>query len=340
MSEEPQRKKQRTSRLNECIVHFSDPGTPYGSIGHSAINADVGIIATSESPQQIYTTHCTHDNYVLIVVAKMNDGSIEYGMYHSNESGDVESIREGFVNLCTALGRFRDIDYYFVTTSRHKTKRSSNVFDAMDVPLTFISGDPFYDFDDLYLDVTLTDGFIHVAYNYPPYSIHRRTNLPRYKFVENKELNNLNTTNIHIDDMGVTEHDTSLYFGSGSHITLIVVAEMSDGDMVHGMCRSPIMDKDSIGRGFTKMNVFIEHTSGIDENGDPRVIKDVSYYLITTPHFRVVCERAVHEFNYKVDVLCPIRNVKQLTRVPTIYTPVIDVKLSDGMIEVKYDPGT
>jgi len=156
------------------------------------------------------------------------------------------------------------------------------------------------------------------------------TSLPVYRFEENQNLVQSDATIIGMDEQCVTKTDEQLYTrGCRTCAALIIVAKMSDGDILHGMLHdSSVRNSEEIKLALDNLKKFFED--------DTRKISTANYYLVTTPELKEKRIRDATNLTYEVRVLAPDVTVDQVDEVGDDYVATVDVKLSDSLIEVRY----
>lgn len=157
------------------------------------------------------------------------------------------------------------------------------------------------------------------------------TSLPEYRFEENSNLVQSDAIIIGMDELCVTKTDKQLYTrGCRTCAALIIVAKMSDGDILHGMLHdSSVRNSEEINSAFQNLVTEFESVNSSEFN-------DYRCYLVTTTELKEKRIRDAKNSTYDVCVLAPDVTVVQVDKVGDEHVATVDVKLSDSLIEVKY----
>lgn len=170
-------------------------------------------------------------------------------------------------------------------------------------------------------------------YSESPHKKQKTSGLPKYTFVENAGLEQSDDVEyIDMDNMSAVRDTGILYTDRcASCSALIIVAKMDDGEIWHGLNHSSnVVNSAGIKAGFDIL------TEEIEDNG---TIESKEYYLITSPQLKERRTRDADELDYAVTVYSPDVVCEQIMGgIPDSFSSYIDVKLSKGIIEVKYTP--
>ncbi len=162
--------------------------------------------------------------------------------------------------------------------------------------------------------------------------------LPKYRFEENPHLTqSACVRDIDMDDYSVSRNDTPLYT-SGCAVcgALIVVTRMDNGEMWHGLYHSSmISNKNEVHKHFTHMEDDIEKITG-------HHIVGADYYIVINPQYKDEYSLRLKELGIVLNILIPKYDCRQLSVDDDDSVEndqligSVDVKLSDGLIEVKF----
>ncbi len=171
----------------------------------------------------------------------------------------------------------------------------------------------------------------------PPRKKQRTCGLPKYEFIEKPNLTRpLGVDDIKMNDYDVSRNNISLYTsGCASCIALIVVTKMDNGEIWYGLYHSSDIGSESdIHEHFGRMENVIEGVASQN-------IKDVNYYVVINPQYKDEYMPIFMRLEYTCNILMPEYHGRQLGLSDDItddaHIGSMDVKLSDGLIEVKYN---
>lgn len=164
----------------------------------------------------------------------------------------------------------------------------------------------------------------------PPRKKHKADKLKEYKLVENQNLERDISIDVIQKNSRVARNDTLMSANACSSCkVVIIVAKMGNGETWHGLNHSLIDEHID--------EMFDELENEIKEITDSYITKSHTY-LVTTPELRDVNEHDVEQSKYQeTHVLYPSVEVLQIDKDDIGELAAgIDVRLSDGIIEVRY----
>ncbi len=196
----------------------------------------------------------------------------------------------------------------------------------------------------------------------PPHKKQRICGLLTYNFRETSNLvEKPEYIVLEMGDSKATTQNTILYTsGCSTCSVLIIVAKMSNDEILHGMYHA--YETNSTGNISDAFDTLMGEFKKV--NGKKIIIAD--YYLVTIPELRRKRSQDTHDIGYPVIVLSPVRpGIRQLNDAPNKntdpYTSDVEsdveqdgmssdtmdeldsgiaVKMSKGVIDVKYTPQT
>jgi len=159
--------------------------------------------------------------------------------------------------------------------------------------------------------------------------------LPKYHFVEKQNLS-LPTEDYRIDmDQIVVSSDYQSLYTDGciSCAALIVVTEMNNGGIYHGLCHCSQMYS-----GNNVDSAFRDIKENIKSETAQKII-GADYYIVINPQYKSGYVECLNEIHYKINKFYPELDPKigmVDTSVPGANTGYMNVKVSSGLIEVDY----